>query len=161
MGDNIWAKEEEWKVVDGFPKYEVSNRHHVRDIVTKTEVESHYVGTSLKVSLKDNSNKTRSVHVKNIMANAFCGGPREGYRVCFKDGNRQNLHADNLGWERDISESEKCRTVPVIATNSGKTYESLYDYCEKTGEKITNAKRAIRNPGRYVANAEDTLEWME
>ena len=42
--------------------------------------------------------KSTSVSVHRLVALTYCGSPKDGQVVHFKDGNRQNIHKDNLMW---------------------------------------------------------------
>lgn len=154
---------ETWERIERFPDYEISNRGNVYNLRTGELVESNIVGRTLRVSLRDIDNKKCTVAVKNLMVEAFCGAPSDGYVVYFKDGNEHNLHADNLCWRSKrfvMNDTNKFRTLKVRDITTGKIYDSILVYQEETGEPINSIKRAVKNPGKFTTRKGHHLEFV-
>lgn len=138
--------EEEWRVIDDFPNYEVSNLGRVKRTTT-------YIGTPLHRLLNPfvNQGGFRCVvlsdrgrrgikRVARLVANAFIPNPKRHTIVFHKDGDLKNDRASNLKWismkkffeltgiGNRISEGRK---IPVTATDvvtcTTRTFPSLID----------------------------------
>lgn len=87
---------EEWRQVEDFPRYDVSNEGRVRNNKTgrimKNQVKSNgYAVLTLRI---DKTPHTQAVH--QLVANAFIENERNGCDVNHKDGNKLNNRVDNL-----------------------------------------------------------------
>ena len=89
----------EWRIIDEFPDYEVSDEGQVRNISTQQMLGIFDNGNGvLQVVLTKNKKKwARAVH--RLVANAFLDLPPVGYVPIFLDGDRTNLSASNLEWK--------------------------------------------------------------
>ena len=118
--DNLlWSSESpktEWRKVNGFDSYEVSEDGRVRSLDRFTEhirsgktIRSFHKGRLIKpgegaskhlfVNLSENGKrKTKAVHV--LVAEAFLDNPKGFTDVRHKDGNTANNNASNLEWYR-------------------------------------------------------------
>lgn len=100
---------EEWRPVEGWPGYEVSNLGGVRTQTRRVEDGRTVHGRTLRpwrndklghlaVSLNRGGwRKTASVH--RLVALAFLGYPPLGAEVCHFDGDPTNNRVDNLRWD--------------------------------------------------------------
>lgn len=89
---------EEWKKVNGFTKYEVSNFGRVRNIHTKELKAIRKTKTGYCITdLKENGKK-KTAYIHRLVAEAFV--ENAFYLPCInhKDENKANNHADNLEW---------------------------------------------------------------
>jgi hypothetical protein len=85
----------EWKVIDGFEKYEDSNTGEVRNINTQVCLELRKkVGYNSVYLINDF--KRSSMYVHRLVALAFLENPKE--LVDHKDGNKINNMVSNLRW---------------------------------------------------------------
>ena len=89
---------EQWKKVNGFTKYEVSNTGKVRNVHTKElkAIRKSKTGYSI-TDLKENGEKhTKYIH--RLVAEAFVENAFSFPCVNHIDENKSNNHADNLEW---------------------------------------------------------------
>ena len=138
---------EEWRKIEEFPNYAVSNLGRVKRILTckgkplEGRVLSPYVGwgRSRMVNLSDKG-VSHTMRISTLVAKAFLPNPNSLQVVVHKDGNILNDNMDNLQWVsrselsslssngKKISESRK---IPVIATDpvtsNVKVFPSLID----------------------------------
>ena len=90
-----FIKIEEWRWVDGYENYEVSNLGRVRKRqILKPSCSNGYSYIGLS---KDGISKRVLVH--SLIAEAFHGPRPDGMDCCHIDGNRDNNAADNLRWD--------------------------------------------------------------
>ena len=89
---------EEWKVIESFPDYEVSNMGNVRRKSTKT-IRHTYLNNSGYPTIKlINNGKRISKCVHRLEAIAFLENKQEYPCINHKDGNKENNNIDNLEW---------------------------------------------------------------
>jgi hypothetical protein len=87
-----------WKVVQEFPRYEVSNSGEIR-IIAKNKIISQRTSKDgyKKLNLYDGKLHTRSTH--RVVLEAFKEKPKiKGIQCNHIDGNKLNNYADNLEW---------------------------------------------------------------
>jgi len=91
--------EEEWKVIDEYPNYMISNKGEVQNVSTGRlmQLSTNNFGT-LRVTVRNSTGiVTKSVRV--LVAKAFVDGETEIFNsVINLDGNEENCRADNLAW---------------------------------------------------------------
>lgn len=156
--------EEQWKQVDGFPHYEVSNFGRVRSfpqdgLVRGRKTIRYLTGTSnqgyIRVSLSNGKLKKRE-YVHRLVANAFIDNPEHKRCINHKDNDRANNHSDNLEWcthqentdwmaaqgrnKRTqtwldhLHNAQKKGYKPVIATNVHSGKKLYFDYLNAVRE---------------------------
>ena len=100
---------EEWKVIEEFPNYEVSNLGRVRSIIHADSMGRTKGGNILKqafdgkrnylhVNLYKDGSKTHSTNVHRLVALAFIPNPNNLNEINHIDENKLNNRADNLEW---------------------------------------------------------------
>lgn len=88
---------EEWKPVDGFADYEVSNEGRVRRAVYCVMKPQGYRGKDYpRIKLYSGNGKYTRKFVHALVARAFIGECPEGYEHNHKDGNKHNARVENL-----------------------------------------------------------------
>lgn len=87
-----------WKVIEGYPKYEVSDDGEVR-VVKSGKILKKSVDTRgyYKVTLTNSENR-KTLFVHRLVAIAFVSNPNNLNQVNHIDENKQNNHASNLEW---------------------------------------------------------------
>lgn len=111
-----------WEKVKGSKIYEVSNKGSVRNTRTGTMVK-HTITSSgrHRVTLYEDGS-TRSSYVDDLMVDAFLTGERDGRKIAYIDGNRNNLDLMNL---HAYNEPRK----RVLEVGSGRTFSSRVECC--------------------------------
>lgn len=91
---------EQWKEIEGFPDYEISNLGRVKRATPACQTAIGRILCPweqswgyLQVTL---NGKHKRVHI--LVLNAFIGKCPEGYEGNHKDGNKKNNRIDNLEW---------------------------------------------------------------
>jgi hypothetical protein len=128
--------EEEWKEIDSFPNYQVSNFGNVRNIKTLKILKPILTGKGYPtVNLK------KQFKVHRLVAQAFIPNPEEKKEVDHIDNNKINNHISNLRW---ATPSENCfnrkkNVHPNCSKYKGVYYEKSRNkwVCEI---KFTNSK---------------------
>jgi len=122
---------EEWKIVDGFVNYEVSNLGNVRNSKTGRMLKLTCKGGYMFTGLSQNSiGKTCPVH--RLVALTFIDNPENKPQVNHKDKNRSNNCVSNLEWSTAL-ENNQHRSCNVIQTTNQqvKVWRSNIDTNEK------------------------------
>jgi len=134
----------EWKLVEGFPNYEVSSTGQIRHIENgiRKLVKDRY----LRVRMWDSVNKKHVLHaVHRIVAKAFIPNPDELPQVNHIDGYKYNNFISNLEWctsQQNIKHACDNNLLPsgeknpmfkgYWVTPDGKEFSS----CKKAGEHV-------------------------
>lgn len=88
---------EQWKTIQNFEEYEVSNGGRIRNTVTgtirKCQVSPHGY---IQVVLRNSSQTPLKLH--RVVAEAFLDNPDNLPIVMHLDGNKKNNHVSNLKW---------------------------------------------------------------
>ena len=143
--------EEEWRAVDGFSKYEVSNYGSIRNKGNKKEFDlkcKFYrdCNKRLYVSLYKDDKKRKREAIHRLVAKAFILNPKNYDQVNHKDGDIYNNYVYNLEWctgsenvckTYDVHDRKKtCKRVQQISKNGDiiKEFDSVKDAKKETGE---------------------------
>ncbi len=102
---------EEWRLISGWPDYEVSNSGRVRR-ATPSRCRRYPAGYVLKASIRNkypavcfpNGKRSfKSFKVATLVCDAFRGPrPSPAHEVAHEDGNKMNSAAINLNWKTKI-----------------------------------------------------------
>lgn len=102
------CKEEIWRVITDFPKYEISSHGRVRRLGCSEALIPAWTYGYAHVSLcHQEGTKTRRVH--RLVADSFLGAPPfEGAILAHNDGDKTNNRADNIRWA-SLAENQEDR----------------------------------------------------
>ena len=156
---------EQWKQVDDFPNYEVSNQGQVRNKKTQKILKQFLHNNYAYCGLYNNS-IPKQVLIHRLVAMAFVPLENEQYQdysVDHIDNNRLNNKADNLQWLKQKDNLEKSYEVGnqkkkkrrVYQYKDGlliNEYESVNEAFRQTAIRhISEAARGVRaSAGGYV-----------
>lgn len=110
-----------WKTINGFSNYEISDQGEVRNKTTNYILKgrmskSGYLQVSIK---KDETNKFTNQYIHRLVALHFLNNDEQKREVNHKDGNKINNILDNLEWVTS-SENQKHRHSIGIKTTSNR-----------------------------------------
>lgn len=125
---------EDWKPIEGYPLYEVSDQGRVRNASTGRIIKpfkNERTGLLWVPLRQGNRQHTKTIH--RLVAYTFLFPPYENSVAIHIDGDRENNRADNLDWKtlsqaRDLT-SERKRTAPldprpVMIIETGEVFEN-------------------------------------
>lgn len=109
---------EQWKTIETFDNYEVSDEGRIRNVSTGRVIRQQKhprTGLPMVPIYRGGKQYTRNVH--RLVAEAFLDEPPENCVPIHIDGDRSNCHADNLEWRslsyaRELTQ-ERGRTTPM------------------------------------------------
>ena len=88
---------EEWRVINNFPNYSVSNLGNVKNNITNKIMRQNVKGGYKNISLTNDKKRT-SCKVHRLVALSFIPNPDNKPTVNHKDKNKCNNVLDNLEW---------------------------------------------------------------
>jgi hypothetical protein len=88
---------EEWKEINGFEDYLISNYGNVYSKKNNKLLQHKSNGVYKNISLSKN-NKPNYKYIHRLVCDAFCENPHNKPMVNHKDGNKLNNHYSNLEW---------------------------------------------------------------
>ena len=142
---------EEWKIINGYPYYEVSNFGNVRSYKNRTIISEKPHLLSPRVDHKGYyfvnlyiDHKMKSIKVHRLVAIAFIPNPNNLPQVNHKDENKLNNSAENLEWcdskynvnygtgrQRSSKSREHCCIKPIIQyTLNGEFIQEFFSVTE-------------------------------
>lgn len=160
------GRAEEWRVIEQYPHYEVSNKGNVRHI-GKGNRKLCYSATGYMTVYIRHNGKYKNLRVHRLVAMAFIPNPQNKPHVNHIDGNKVNNKAENLEWCTP-SENEQHKvnvlgikqnpphiTKPVVCVETGFVYASIQDAANRTGTnhrhigEVANGKRKTAGGVRW------------
>ena len=139
---------EEWKKIDGFPHYEVSDMGNIKSLYSgKILKPSLHWGGYLMVNLSENGKiKTKLVH--RLVAEAFVENPQGKPSVDHINMNKQDNRAVNLRWqtqkEQLNNEDQDYKTNQLCE----KAKEIMRKYREENKEKLKEYGKVYREENK-------------
>lgn len=131
--DTLQGKED-WKVVEGFSRYEVSDTGTVRDIETLREIPQPFNNNFYCVNLIGDSGKVLC-KVHRLVAIAYLENPENAHNVAHKNGDRTNNCVENLYWKSKKVKEVSERVLKTLTFNS-QTY-TYNEFCKLSGCDIS------------------------
>lgn len=161
--------QEDWRPVDGFPDYQVSNLgrviHTDRPNTTRKTSVNHQGFPTLVLFHKEHPGARYLRQVNKLVARAFLGPPPQRMdSVWHLDGDLQNCQADNLKWDMRARVLEwndmhrtgepKYRTKRVMENKTGRVFANAYECAINVGEIETAIVTHIEKyPPQYADRA--------
>ena len=139
-----------WKRIKGFRKYAVSIDGQVinidRDTIRKTYKNQSGI---VCVGLHDNQGIKRNKVVHHLVAEAFVEKTDDSFKqVEFIDGNKENLHVDNLRWVKQRARSPITKKG-VISYHAGRKQVAL---SKRGGSKYFGVSTPSERPNTWIAS---------
>jgi len=140
--------EYQWRVIDGFSKYEVSTKGEVRLAVKGfNRPKGHMMKGCVKPKgytqyrLLNDDGKQKDLHAHRIVAQTYLGEcPHNGWMVAHLDGNPRNNDVSNLKWVSNSENQLHCRehgkAVPhrALSMEQAKEVRSRFDNGERQSD---------------------------
>ena len=141
---------EEWKEIDGFPKYMVSNLGRIKSLnYNRTGKEQ--ILMQKKAGRNKNyfniilfqNGKSKTLKVHRLVAQAFIPNPNNYPCVNHKDENPSNNCVSNLEWcTYEYNNNYGTRNKKVSETLKGRTHTIT----QETRNKMSESKKGEKNP---------------
>lgn len=145
---------EEWLVIPGFKRYEVSNFGNVRSFKTKRPISQHECkttkGTYLDVNIHDDQDIRRKISVHRLVCFAFHPSDDDysNLDVDHIDDDKHNNHKDNLQWcNRSFNVKKAFLTGANIYSHKVTMYDNVDD--------VTLSFNSFQEVGEYFEKGRD------
>lgn len=97
----------EWRKIEGFSKYSVSDTGAVRNDKTRYIFKNHLLSNGYyHVTLRNDSGKPKNCIVHRLVAKAFIPNPKSKAQVNHKNGNKLDNRVENLEWMTERENSQ-------------------------------------------------------
>jgi len=114
----VYYTMEEWRPIQEFPNYEVSNFGNIKNIVTNKLLKCCPKGGYYHVSLVNNETK-KTFKVHRLVALAFIPNPENKTDVNHKDKNKLNNKLENLEWmTRKENNTHRCIGIKITCNKN-------------------------------------------
>ena len=143
----------EWKKIDGFPNYSVSDEGQVRDDRTGElkKLSTHQRGNLQVYFTRDGTVVARLVH--RLVGEAFIPNPESKPQINHINGNKKDNRVGNLEWVT-ASENQK-HAYSELGQTRGNTRKRVL--CVETGEIFDSVKAAAASVGVNAQAVSDCL----
>ena len=119
---------ENWKIVDDYPNYEVSNTGLVRNSKTKRVLKPSNNGSGYFHVVLSKNNQTKTLYVHRLVAIAFVENAKKLIAVNHLNSKRNDNRAENLEWTSIL---ENCchgfKNKPTTSKFTGVTFSTKYN----------------------------------
>jgi hypothetical protein len=120
--------DEEFRIIDEVPNYEVSNMGTIRNKSSKSVVKQSDFEGSMRVSiLKMPEKKSIKRFVHSLVAKAFIPNPDNKPIIKHKDGNKKNNKVENLEWVNLTDRKKTVKAVGGAGTSDDSASDISYD----------------------------------
>lgn len=156
MDTNIY---EEWKDINGFSNYQISNQGRVRNkntqlILKNRPTKAEYMQVNIK---RDDDQKFINQYIHRLVALAFLELDQTRPEVNHKDKNKANNAVDNLEWVNHVENELHKHSIEKVKTSNRKI--GMYDKegnLIQTFNSIVEAFTSLGKPSRV--NIDNVLQ---
>lgn len=141
--------EEEWRVIERYPKYEVSNYGRIRNIKTGRILQQAFNpnGYLMLTLYRGDGSVGRSVRVHRIVGEAFCENPYDcsvdELDINHDDGDKTNNHVYNLYWTTRKENIQHAFDTGLKVSGRSRRIRVV-----ETGEEFYSARECARRIGK-------------
>lgn len=132
---------ENWKVINDFPNYEISNFGNIRNKTTLLKIVPNKQGYNIVVLCNGGIRKTINVH--RLVAAAFVPNPENKPCVDHIDGDRANNHADNLRWVTYLENNNNPITKKRLSENNAKNMQGKKGVLHPNSKPVRMMKNGV------------------
>lgn len=151
-------KKEQWKAIEGFEKYEVSDLGRVRNIKTgRILTQRSKINDYMYVRLLSAEGKQFARYTHRLVASAFVRNTCEGDQVNHKDEDKMNNRSSNLEWC-------SCRYNINYGTRTLRAQEQRQERCYKARRVVRISEdgeqmclKSLRAAARFAGVSKSTL----
>jgi hypothetical protein len=149
---------EQWKIIEDYPNYEVSNYGKIRNINTGLILKTNYDYKGYEFVILSHRGIQKTIKVHKLVADAFVDKYYDNLEVTHLDGDRSNNRADNLDWwkRRDVhrrsyrlhgrKQLHRMRSIVLIET--GEIFESITQASDILGISKYSISRVLNRRSR-------------
>ena len=138
--------QEEWKIIEGYPNYKISNFGNIYNIKTNKEVTKTKHGNRFECCVRDKENNKKLISVAKLVALAFVENKNGGDKVYHIDKNSLNNRCDNLIWKITKNRYKIFNNIVVgYDLNNNKFIFDIDDY-----ERVRNFQWYMKDNG-YIS----------
>ena len=154
---------EQWKVVEGFSAYEVSEDGRIRSLnyrgwgVVRELVRTRQANGYVKFALTNDDGVVVKKYLHRLVAAAFVENPNAKPEVNHKDGNPSACRADNLEWV--TSSENKCHARDTLGAVHGRSPRPVITRNIATGKVVefVSGNEAARQLSLTLPNMRQVL----
>ena len=149
----------EWKTINGFSNYEISNQGEVRNKITNYILKGRLSRSGyLQVNIKrDEDGKFINQYIHRLVAIYFIDNPENKREVNHKDGNKINNTLDNLEWVTSSENQMHRHSIGINKTSNKKI--GMFDKDNnliQEFDSIVTAYKTLNKPSRV--NIDNVLQ---
>lgn len=133
--------QEEWKTIENYSRYKISNLSRVWDTKEDREMPQTWNGGFLCTNLISDGGTRVLCKIHRLVALSFLENPENAHNVVHKHDNRSNNSADNLYWKGKRVKEVVVKEVKTL-TFLDRTY-TYEEFCEAVGCDIRTLKNRL------------------